>query len=151
MAAQKIPARDIIVQISDGASTPVWIAITQLTTATYNPGEDEEETDTTTFDSAGEAEHLVMQRGATLDLEGFLRKDGTTGAMDAGQLRTEALGKLKGVGSLGQIRFRHPMDTNWTVWSASASLGEQGGGNNDMTSWKATFKKSGASTTVAVA
>lgn len=150
MAAVKIPARDIIIQISDGATTPTWIGIGQLTSATYNPGENEEKADTTTFDSAGEYEGLVMQRGASLALEGFLRKDGTTAALDAGQAQVATVAALKGVGSLGKIRFRHPMDTSWKVWDAMVSLGEQGGGNNDMTGWKATFTKSGPATSVAV-
>jgi hypothetical protein len=149
MAPQKIPARDIIVQVA-AETADTWIAITQLTSATHNPAENEETTDTTTFDSDGEYEGLVMQRGATLALEGFLRKDGGTGAKDAGQERVDAVGKLKGVESLGQVRFRHPMDADWTVWNATVSLGEQGGGNNDMTSWSATFTKSGPSTTTPV-
>jgi hypothetical protein len=145
MAPEKIPARDIIVQIQD-VTPATWIQVTQLTSATHNPSENEETADTTTFDSEGEYEQVVMQRGATLELEGFLRKDGTTGAKDAGQLRVEALAKLKGVASLGSVRFRHPMDTEWTVWNATFSQGEQGGGTNDMTSWSATITKSGPST-----
>lgn len=150
MAPQKIPARDIIVQVSDGQATPTWITVTQLTSATHNPAENEETTDTTTFDSDGDYEEVVMQRGASLSLEGFLRKDGTTGAKDAGQQRIEELAKLKGVESLGAVRFRHPMDTVWTKWDATFSQGEQGGGTNDMTSWSATVRKSGSSTEEAV-
>ena len=152
MAAEKIPARDIIVQVSDGTTpTPAWVAVLQLTSATRNPGENEETADTTTFDSDGEYEQLVMQRGATMELEGFLRKDGTTGDLDAGQERLEVLGSKKSVESLGQVRFRHPMDTEWKVWNCTVTLGEQGGGTNDMTGWSCTLTKSGPSTTMAVA
>jgi hypothetical protein len=42
------------------------------------------------------------------------------------------------------------MDKKWTVWTATFSQGEQGGGTNDMTSWSATCTKSGPSTLVDV-
>lgn len=149
MTAQKIPARDIMVEVE--SSTPgTWAAISQLTSAMHKPGENEETADTTTFDSDGDYEQLVMQRGASMELEGFLRKDDATGAMDTGQARIAVLASQKGVASLGRMRFRHPMDEEWTIWSATFSTGDQGGGTNDMTSWSATATKSGASTTAAV-
>jgi hypothetical protein len=151
MADVKIPARDIIIQVSDGApSNPTWIGITQLTSATRKPGENEETTDTSNFDSEGEYEQLVMQRGSTLELEGWLRKDDDTGELDDGQARIEVLASLKGVESLGKIRFRHPMDTQWTNWDATFSQGDQGGETNDLTSWSATVTKSGKSTKTTV-
>lgn len=150
MTAQKIPARDIIVQVQDGEDPATWIQVTQLTSATRNPGENEETAETTTFDSQGEYEQYVMQRGATMELEGFLRKDSDTGVKDPGQLRIEQLAKLKGVESIGHLRFRHPMDVEWTKWDATFSQGEEGGGTNDMTSWAATITKSGPSTTETV-
>lgn len=150
MAPEKIPARDIICQVED-ATVDTWIAVTQLTSATKNPGENEETVDVTTFDSQGEYEQYVMQRGASMALEGFLRKDRTDGTKDPGQLRIEVLASLKGVASEGRLRFRHPMDTEWNVWRATFSQGEQGGGTNDMTSWSATVTKSGLATTLAVA
>lgn len=151
MAARKIPARDIIVQVSDGGGTPTWLAIGGLNSVTVNPGENEETADITTYDSAGEYEQLVMQRGASLALEGFLIKDHLTDTPDTGQARCETLGTAKAYASLGAIRFRHPASTTWKVWNtATFSLGEQGGGNNDVTSWSCTVTRSGASTTAAV-
>lgn len=149
MPAEKIPARDIIIQV-ETSTTGTWAQINQLTSATFNPSENEETADTTTFDSDGEYEQLIMQRGAVMEMEGFLRKDSTSGALDAGQGRVAELAKLKGVPSLGVLRFRHPMETEWTIWNATFSVGEQGGGTNDMTSWSATVTKSGPSDTADV-
>ena len=149
MPAEKIPARDIIIQVEE-STADTWAQINQLTSATFNPSENEETADTTTFDSQGEYEQLIMQRGAVMEMEGYLRKDSATGAMDAGQARVEALAKLKGVGSLGRLRFRHPMDGEWQIWNATFTVGEQGGGTNDMTSWAATITKSGPTETATV-
>ena len=150
MAATKVNARDIIVQVSDGQTTETWIEVGGLNSATLNPGENEETVDTTTYASQGNYEQEIMQRGASMALEGFLLKDSTTGDLDPGQERVEALGVAIGGESVGKVRFRHPVDTEWKVWAATVSLGEQGGGNNDKTGWSATFTRSGASTTTAV-
>jgi hypothetical protein len=150
MALQKINARDLIVQVED--STPgSWLGVSNLTEMTVNPSEAEEEVDTTTFESQGDAEQEIMQRGASLSLTGFRTLDNITGAPDPGQARCETLATLKGPDSLGAIRLRHPLQTTWKVWpKATFSVGEQGGGNNDKASWACTIKRSGASTTAAV-
>ncbi|MEO6081930.1 MAG: hypothetical protein ABIQ18_02360 [Umezawaea sp.] len=151
MALTKINARDLIVQVE--SSTPgTWLGISGLNSGTFNPSESEEETDTTEFESAGEAEQEIMQRGASVKLEGFKKLDNITGGPDLGQDRCELLATKKAAESLGSIRFRHPLNTTWKVWpQATFSAGEQGGGNNDKTSWSMTIKKSGQSTTAAVA
>lgn len=147
----KINARDLIVQVE--SETPgTWLGIGGLNSGTFNPSEGEEETDTTEFASDGEAEQEIMQRGASVELEGFKKLDNITGAGDPGQARCEDLATKKAAASLGSIRFRHPLNTVWKVWpQATFSSGEQGGGNNDKTSWAMTIKKSGQSTTAAVA
>lgn len=151
MVARKINARDLIIQVR-GADGTTWSAIGGLTSATPNPSENAETVDTTTFGSLGNYEGEIMQRGASLALEGFLVKDDTTGALDIGQARCEVLATQTGYASLGAIRFRHPMDTAWKVWlEATFSVGEQGGGNNDKTGWKCDITRSGPSTTAVVA
>lgn len=150
MTQRKVPARDLIVQVSDGAASPTWFGIAALKVLTLDPGAQEQSTETTTADSAGAYEELKMQRGASLKLEGFLHKDHLTGAQDPGQARVEVIGVGLAYASLGAFRFRHPADTVWRVWNtATVSLGEQGGDNNAVTSWKVTVMRSGASTTVA--
>ncbi len=69
---------------------------------------------------------------------------------DAGQKAVDEWASLKGVDSVGTLRFRHPMDDEWTVWDATARGGEEGGEVNDMTSWEASFTRSGKKRTMAV-
>lgn len=151
MAGTKVTARDVILEVSDGTiPTPAWIEVAGLNSLTHKPSENEEATDTTTYDSDGHYEQVVMQRGATLETEGFLLKDAATGALDPGQERCEELAAAMGTASQGEIRFRHPMDTNWRVWTATTSVGDQGGENNDMTSFAVTFTRSGAPSSAVV-
>lgn len=143
-----IAARDWIFEQSDEADTPTWNEIAGITEFTLNRGENNETADTTEFSSQGDHESQAMQRGATLELTGHKHLD-DTGAPDAGQELVEQKGGQVGQASLGQFRFRHQSQTEWTVWTAHASLGEQGGGNNAMTSWSVTLTKSGPATTEA--
>lgn len=146
----KINARDWIFEVSEDPSsgTPTWAEVGGVTSFTLSNSEGEESTDTTTFQSAGFAESQAMQRGASLSLEGFVERTG--GADDAGQAAVDALAGEVGEDSLGGVRFRHVDDTDWTVWSAWVSKGDNGGGNNDKTRWGATFTRSGAASTAAV-
>lgn len=146
----QINARDWLFQVSEdpSAGTPVWADIAGKESFSLSNSEGEESTDTTTFESQGHAESQAMQRGAALSLEGKVVRNGT--AQDAGQVAAEALAGEVGDASLGGFRFRHSTDTEWTVWDAWVSLGDNGGGNNDKTSWSATFTRSGPATTTAV-
>lgn len=151
MTARKVPARDIIVQVSDGAPSPTWITIGGLNEVVFNPGENEETEDTTEYASVGNYEGLIMQRGKSLQLNGKLIKDHLTDAQDTGQARCETLGDAVAYASQGAIRVRHPAASTWKVWNtAMFSLGEQGGGNNAMTGWSCKVTRSGTSTTAAV-
>lgn len=149
MAERKIPARDIIVQVQ-AADGVTWLGIGGLHSTKVNPGDQGKNTETTTYDSAGLYEQLIMQRGASVKLEGFMLKDNLTGVQNAGQARCEVLGAAVAYASLGSFRFRHPADTVWKVWAtATVELADQGGGNNDVTTWSATVMRSGASSTTA--
>lgn len=149
MAERKIPARDIIVQVQ-AADGVTWLGIGGLNSVKVNPGDQEKSTEITTYDSVGQYEQIITQRGASIKFDGYMLKDHQTGAQNAGQLRCEVLGAAVGYASLGAFRFRHPADSVWKVWgTATVSPGEQGGGNNDVTSWAMQVMRSGASTTVA--
>lgn len=151
MTQRRINARDMIFQVED--STPSsWLSVEHMQSFTVNPGENEETADTTDFDSLGSYEQEVMQRGSSIELEGQLMKDDTTGVLAPGRARMEAMAGEDKVGyaSLGRVRFRHPMDTLWRIWTCTFTLGEQGGGTNDKSSWGATVTKSGLTTTAAV-
>lgn len=149
MPLVKINARDIRIEVADSNGT-TWVPVGGLNSAVPNGGENEEVVDTTTFDSNGYYEQEVIQRGATMELEGFLLQDPETGAPDPGQSRVEALATQVGFASVGRVRFRHPKDTVWKVWNATFTLGEQGGGNNDKSAWAVTITRSGPSTTAPV-
>ncbi|MEV0619600.1 hypothetical protein AB0I81_40220 [Nonomuraea sp. NPDC050404] len=151
MAQRRINARDIIIEVE--ASTPdTWLPIEKLTTATVNPAESEETVETTDFESDGAAEVEIMQRGASMELEGQALQDSDTGALPVGRARVEEMAGEDKVAfdSLGRIRFRYPTSPNWRIWTCTFSLGEAGGGNNDKVSWGATIVKSGKTTTAAV-
>lgn len=149
MANTKINARDLITQVE--SSTPgTWLGIGGLNEIVPNFSENEETADTTTYESAGEYEQEIMQRGASMSLKGFVLLDNVSGAQDAGQARCETLATLKGAASVGKIRFRHPLSTTWKIWNGTFSIAEQGGGNNAKTPWNCNVVRSGASTTAAV-
>ncbi|GGW67909.1 hypothetical protein FHS32_005218 [Streptomyces albaduncus] len=148
-----IDARGWIFEVEDlDAATPTWLPLPGITTFTHNPGENEETADTTAFDSDGQYEQDVMQRGATLSLEGQYRVSKTTpDAQDPGQNYVDTVWAAGlGTESRGNIRWRHTTQTSWVVWEATVTPGEKGGGTNEKTTWAATFTKCGAATTAAV-
>ena len=149
----QINARDWLFEVSVDPSEaiPVWAQVGGVESFTLSNSEGEESTDTTTFASDGNAESQAMQRGASLSLEGKLTRSADGVTADAGQAAVDELAALKGEASLGGVRFRYTDDTEWTVWTAWVSKGDNGGGNNDKTSWSASFTRSGAASTAAVA
>ncbi|MEU4225803.1 hypothetical protein AB0F17_16035 [Nonomuraea sp. NPDC026600] len=151
MTAVKIPSRDIVIEV-ESSTADTWLRIENLSSATVNKAENEETADITDFDSQGAYEQWVMQRGASMALAGQELKDHLTGALQPGRARVEALAGETALAadSQGRIRFRHPMDTNWRIWTATFSVGESGGETNAPSSWAATITKSGLSSTAAV-
>lgn len=148
MAATKYSARDVEFEIEDYANPGTWVAIAPTGINTFSHSSEYETTDTTTFGSEGRAESQVMQEGKGFSLEGFRLRDSVTGALDAGQALVETQAARLGDESLTGFRYAHKDDTSWTVWAdAHYQLGDQGGGNNDKTSWSVTVTRSGASTT----
>lgn len=147
----QINARDWIFEVSEdpNEAVPVWAQILGVESFDLNNAEGEASVDTTTFASAGVAESQAMQRGASLKVDG--KRIVESGVTDAGQQACDNLAALVGEASLGGVRFRHVDDTDWTVWTAWVQRGNNGGGNNDKTSWSASFTRSGAATTEAVA
>lgn len=148
MTAVKIPARNIIVQVqaADGAT---WLPISSLTEVSIDPSANSSIADVTSFDSAGNYEARAMQRGKSADINGWLVKDDTTGVQDAGQARCVVLAEATGEASLGKLRFRHPMDTQWKQWSAVFEEQKFGGKTNDESSWGVKVTRSGATTLTA--
>ncbi|GCD94076.1 phage tail tube protein [Embleya hyalina] len=150
MSQRPIDARGWVYQVESVPDT--WLDITHVNSFTYNPGENEETAETTWFGSDGYYEEDVMQRGASLSLEGQHATDSVTGAQDPGQAYIDNVWALGlGVASHNRFRFRHETQTSWVVWDATMSPGEKGGGNNDKSSWSVTIRRSGAPMTMVVA
>lgn len=151
MTQRKINARDMVFEV-ESATPNTWLPVERLSSFTVNFGENEETTETTDYESEGAYEGEIMQRGASISMEGQALEDDTTGALPAGRARVEAMCAEDKVGSasLGRVRFRSPNGTTWRIWTCFFSLGEQGGGNNDKLSWSATVTKSGKTTTAPV-
>ncbi|MYR46595.1 hypothetical protein [Streptomyces sp. SID5910] len=140
-----IDARGWIFEVQDiDAGTDTWLPIAGLNSFTSNPGENEEVTETVAFESEGAYEEDVMQRGASLSLEGQYRIDKTTGAQDPGQAYIDHVWTPRvGIDSHNPIRWRHKSQDKWVMWDATMTPGEQGGGNNDKTSWSCTVRRNG--------
>lgn len=141
-AVVKIPARDWTFEVLDGDDT-TWLEILGLTS--FSPGSTKNDTDATTFDSAGWLEHQTMSRSGALTLEGFRLEDTGTGAQDPGQKRVEDVSRLIGATSLNSFRVTSP---GGNVYSFSASvdmnpLGTEGGGNDDFSGFRAALAISG--------
>lgn len=150
MATRQINARDLIFEVSDMQQVPTWTGIGGLLTGTVSYNENEEFADTTVWDSLGYYSQEKMQLGSSLSLEGRFLQDPATGVRDPGQELVEAHATLLGYDSQVDVRFRYPGSTAWKAWTATISVGEQGGGNNEKVSWAAEFVRCGAPTTTAV-
>lgn len=132
----------------ESATPDTWYTIDEVNEFSYDPSANGSEVDATTFADDGIYAGRAIQRGATLELTGFYSL--ASGARSTAQARIDVLGKAVGTASLGSIRWRHTSEANWRVWTAYVVLGEVGGGNTDLTSWSATFTKSGAEATDSV-
>lgn len=148
----KYNARDWIFQATPDpeAGTPVWTQIEGVNTFTLSRSANEATVETTDFDSAGEYEGQAMQRGASLQLAGQKKLSAAGTDSAPGQKVCNDLAQALGEASLGGVRFRHISEEEWEQWTAYASSADEGGGNNDKSSWGATFTRSGAKSTVAV-
>lgn len=141
-APTKIPARDWTFEVLDSDDI-TYLPIGGLNN--HSPGSTKNDTDGTTYGDAGWLAHWTMSRSGQLTLEGFRLEDTADGSRNAGQARVEALSLEVGSGSLGTFRVTSP---GGTVYSFSASVdvnlfGEEGGGNDDFSGWRAVLSISG--------
>lgn len=148
----KYNARDYLFEVSldPSAAVPVWAQVGAVDTFTLSRNANGANVETTDFDSDGEYEGQMMQRGASLQLAGKRKYTGDPATPDAGQAACDALAAETGEASLGGVRFRHTDETSWEVWTAYAEPADNGGGNNDKSGWGVTFTRSGAKSSVAV-
>lgn len=148
----KYNARDWLFEVTPDpeATTPVWTRIEGVNTFTKSPSANEATVETTDFDSQGEYEGQVLQRGASLQLAGQKKLNAAGTGSAPGQAACDELAQALGEESLGGVRFRHQTEESWEQWTAYASSADEGGGNNDKSSWGVTFTRSGPKSTVAV-
>ncbi|CAN5750964.1 hypothetical protein BH23CHL7_BH23CHL7_17330 [soil metagenome] len=139
MAITKVPARDFTIEIKT-AEPSTFTPIGGLNSLSHSPSSNT--ADTTDFDSAGRAEHLVMERGDSWTIAGRHLEDASAGTRDAGQAAVEALAKEVGLASLGTFQITSP-GGNKVTFEASAEVTLAGGGHNDPASWQGVLTISG--------
>ena len=145
MAITKVLARGWTLEVNTGTEEePEFTPIGGINTFTFSNSKND--ADITDFDSEGYMEHIVASRSFEISMEGFYLEDLATGDRDAGQEKVEEYGNLVGEDSLRTYRLTTPGGTVKT-FLASTNIGDQGGGNDDPTSWGATLTVSGQITT----
>ena len=145
MANPRDIARNLRPEINVGDSeTPDWTEIKGITE--ISPSHNRETTDTTGFDSDGQAQHIVTQRSKELSMSGFLVYDtNDDGARDPGQ---EALMDADSeIGQAAAIDFRlvhRVTDEIMAHYDATVEVGSPyGGGTNDASTFDATITRNG--------
>lgn len=142
MATQPVLAREWIFEV-EGSTTGTWIEIKGV--KQFSPGEEATRVNTDDFSTDGWETHLVAARKATLELEGQIYEDPTTGDRDPGQERVEELARKIGSDSHGSFRVTSP-GGNTKTFTASATVNSGGGGVNDVGAWKASLEVNGSIT-----
>ena len=154
MGQIKLNARDMVIEAAEpdslALSTPTWVEVAGLTNFVVNDEENEETAETGTFQDEGNYRQEKMQKGAQVELEGFSLADSVTGVPDPGRGVLREWHERLGAASEGRVRFRHKLEDEWTVWTATCTVGERGGELNDKMSFAATLVRSGPSTKVEV-
>lgn len=142
MALVKILARHLLIELNTGTdAVPVWVTIGGITSLKF--AAEKSDVDDTDFDSAGWAEHKVVQRAQKITAEGHYLEDPLTGARDAGQEALIALGDAVGYDSTKPLRMTTP-GGNQVAYVVSAKVdAPAGGGNNDNTAFAAELAVSG--------
>jgi len=138
---KKIPARDWEFRISDGEDTPEFVEIDGIESFSIDPTETFAEGGD--FGDGGWAEFMVIDRGLTISIEGFMKVD-KDGNQDEGQKRVDDLKNKVGEDAMEELEIESPRGTKWTVTvSVSGSPLSTGGGRTDYTGWAASFRVSG--------
>lgn len=137
----KFLARDITVEVSTGGyGYGDWVKVGGLQSLTHSPSTTR--TETTDFDDAGVANHLVAERGDSWALAGMAEEDPDTGDRDPGQEVIELLGRAFSNDAFGLFKFTSP-GGNTIEFHASCEVKLASGGRNDAATWDATLTVSG--------
>lgn len=140
MAVTKWLARDLVPSVLISAA---YTAILGIDTITHAPAKTV--ADSTDFNSAGRAEHIVVQRGDTFTLAGFFLEDVSTGARDPGQEELIRVSRLIGLGSTTTVKLTS--DGGGAIsFVCSVEVTGPHGGHNDLAKFQAVLEVTGAIT-----
>ena len=141
MAAVEVLARNWDLEVVDPDETEeTFVEVGGLDTFTFSG--DVNNADTTTFEDGGWETHMAASRSRGLSMDGKYQVDPETGERNRGQEIIEELATKMGQESLGSFRLTDP-GGNSKEFDATANIGDQGGGNDDPTSWGAELDVSG--------
>jgi len=144
MAISKFLARDLSIAIDSGLGSGAggsYTPILGLNTLTHSPSTTT--ADATDFQSAGHAEHYVVQRGDEWTLAGHVLIDVGTGTRDPGQLAVEAVAQAIGIHAAETFKITNPAGKT-IVFKATAEVTQQSGGHNDLATWQCKLTVTGA-------
>ena len=137
MACKRVLARGYNVEVYDGTE---YVPIEGINSISLTF--DKETTDTTTFSSDGNAEHLATQRARTITAEGF--EEYNEGTQDPGQAEVERLSAMTGCDAEATLHISHENNDREVWLNGTYNLQDIGGGTNDPSSWGFEFERSGA-------
>ena len=141
MAVSRFLARDLVPSVAIAA---VYTAIAGVDTITHAPVATK--ADSTTFDSNGRAEHIVVQRGDTFTLAGLFEEDASTGARDPGMEELIRCSRLIGVtATTCAFKLTSP-GGGYITFLCSVDFTGPHGGHNDIAKWQAVLEVTGAIT-----
>ena len=141
MAVARFLARDLVSSVK---VTGVYTAIAGVDTITHAPVSTK--ADSTTFDSNGRAEHIVVQRGDTFTLAGLFEEDPSTGARDPGMEELIRCSRLIGVSATAcDFKLTSP-GAGYIQFLCSVDFTGPHGGHNDIAKWQAVLEVTGAIT-----
>ena len=146
MATVEVLARNWDLEIEDPTATEeTFVEVGGINSFTFSS--DVNNAETTTFDDLGWESHLAASRSRSLSMEGFYLVDPDTGDLDEGQELINDAGSKMGQDSLIKFQLTDP-GGNTKEFEATVNLADQGGGNDDPTSWGAELDVSGQPTDV---
>ena len=145
MATVEVLARNWDLEIEDPNTADTFVEIGGINSFTFSS--DVNNADTTTFSDLGWESHLAASRSRSLSMDGFYLVDPDTGDLDKGQELINDAGSKMGQDSLIKFQLTDP-GGNTKEFEATVNLADQGGGNDDPTSWGADLDVSGQPTDV---
>ena len=145
MATVEVLARNWDLEIEDPNTAGTFVEIGGINSFTFSS--DVNNADTTTFSDLGWESHLAASRSRSLSMDGFYLVDPDTGDLDEGQEILNDAAAEMGQDSLIKFQLTDP-GGNTKEFEATVNLADQGGGNDDPTSWGAELDVSGQPTDV---